>query len=124
MPTDVDSLISLNGLEFDIYKVTYGADDAYGDPTPTWTKQDDAEKVWLQSTRSIRFRQDQIMRGVAGNIDDFDYVGYLLSTSVIQAGDYIARDSVKYSVEAIEDLLLFGEVSHKEALLKLIEEGE
>lgn len=121
--TQMDTIIGLHGSEIDIYRKSEGAADEYGDPSETWTIQA-TEKAWIQSTRNIRFaREAQIRRGVAGIIDQFDYVGLFKSDSVVAKGNYVQVGSVKYSVETVEAASMLGAVSHIEAYLKLMVEG-
>lgn len=120
--TQMDEIITQNGKTINIHRVFYSAEDDYGDPIPNWLKQA-TETVWILSARAVRARGSQILKGIAGIIEDFDYVGLFKSDSAVAEGDYVTDGSVKYSVETVETASLFGAVSHKEAYLKLMTEG-
>ena len=102
------------------YYEAKGEVDDYGDRAVTWAARS-AEKVVIQP--AWRTRRAQIYAGIAGSFDSSDYIGVLKSDTAVEAGDYLLVGTVKYAVEQIVPITIFGDTSHKEAHLRIMTEG-
>lgn len=120
--TQIDDLIELHGSSSDIYSESEGAADSYGDATPTWSKVA-TEKVWVQPAWSVRSMSPQIAESIAGRIDTSTYIGFFKSDTVAVERKFIQVATVKYEIVRFIDISLFGDLSHKEAHLKIMQEG-
>ena len=118
--TAMDGLIEVHGVSVDIYRESEGAEDDYMDPTSTWNKQA-TETALIQHGEGLRgWLQRETAAGV---LEASDYIGFFKSDSVVADGDYVTDGSSKWDVKDVRDIKLLGQVAHKEAHLKLIEEG-
>jgi len=112
----INSLVRRTGENVGIYRETEGAVGAYGDPASTWDLQA-TEKILI--TRPKASARDSI----AGRIDDSEYVGYLLSDSVVMSHDYLLLDSIKYEVINADTLKKRGTAFGRVAKLSKMTEG-
>ncbi len=112
----IDPLVKRTGEDIGIYRETEGAVGDYGDPASTWTLVA-TEKILI--TRPKASARDS----TAGRIDDSEYIGYLLSSSVARGHDYLLLDEVKYEVINVDTLKKRGTSFGKIAKLNKMDEG-
>lgn len=115
--SQMDTLITIHGSEYDIYRESKGSVDSYGDRAVTWTKYK-TEKAVIQEASLGR---SQIVNTAAGKISDKNHVGFFKSNSVIQSGDYITDGTTKWDAVQVETIKTFGVTSHKEVLLRIMQ---
>ena len=118
--TRADDFIALHGVSVIPYYETKGIVDSYGDRAVTWAARD-AEVAMIQP--AWRMRRSQVFKGIAGAIDSSEYIGMLKSDTAVEAGDYLLVGAVKYAVEQIVAVTMFGDTSHVEAHLRIMTEG-
>jgi len=119
--TDVDALIDINGSSVEIWRDTGTVEDDYGDITPIWGKAAD-EYAWIQRGQDVK--ASGITSGIAGEMDESDYLGVFKSDSVLQGKDIVKKSGVSYEVKKAEAMEILGFTSHLEAWLVQLEEGE
>jgi hypothetical protein len=115
--TRADDAIGLQGTSTAIKRVTLGAVDGHGDPAETWATTATEDAVIKPVGAKRRSTQ-------AGQVDESDYVGIFLSTSVVQVGDVLEVGSAKYEVLGpVITKTIHGSTSHLEAPLRVLQEG-
>ena len=121
--TDVDALIEINGSSVEIWRNTGTVEDDYGDIVPIWGSSAFATEIaWIQSGSSVK--ASGITSGIAGEMDESDYLGVFKSDSVVQRKDITKKGGVSYEVKKVEEMEILGFASHHEAWLVVLEEGE
>jgi len=118
----MNALIELHGETYDVHSATEGAAGDYGYHAQTWSKVA-SEKIWVQRVQGLQ-RGTRLLDTLAGRIDDSDFIAYLKSDSVVSRGDVLQRDGVRYDVRIVIAEKVITTVSHYEAHLKLLEEGD
>lgn len=114
----LDVLIEINGAAAEIHRNTGSAFDSYQDIIPSWAKVAD-EYVWIQDRN-----KDTVNINEAGREDLAEILAFCLSDSVVQDLDIIKIGSTEYEVRKIVDKTSRGgDTNHKEADVRLIQEG-
>jgi len=112
--TDYGSLVTIK-------RKTEGEEDGYGDPAVTWTADDDQERVMIQI--ASRARVSGIITTLAGDIDESDFIGFLLPASTIVGGCILEAGDLRYQVNKVVSSRIDDDTSLKAAYLSLLEEG-
>jgi hypothetical protein len=112
----IESLIRRTGEDVPIYHETEGGLGAYGDPASTWAVLATEKMLITRPRPSVR-------DGIAGRIDQSQFIAHLLSTTVATPHDYLLLDGVKYEIIKIDTLKKRGTNFSRVAQLKRMEEG-
>lgn len=119
--TSFDVIISLHGESVTVQRDTgSNLDDyGYGDEKPDYSSQG-TETVWIQPIDKVRSSGFPLVRGVAGNDVEAQFIGFFKSDTVIQEYDKLVGTGT-YKVYEIVSSKLFNSVKFKQAYLKLME---